>query len=74
MSGYYTQGDGGGGTFFWDGSSTATDDGGLVINPTGNVGAGRWLRIVDGMVSVLAFGAKRNAAFDNTAIAKLTKI
>jgi hypothetical protein len=68
MSGYYTQGDGGGGTFFWDGTSTATDDGGLVINPTGNVGAGRWLRIVDGMVSVLAFGAKRNAAFDNTAI------
>ena len=66
MSGYYTPGDGGGGSFFWDGTSTATDDAGLVVNPTGNVGAGRWLRIVDtDLVNVRAWGAKNEEDFDN---------
>lgn len=35
-------------TFYWDNDSFALDDytttGGSVINPTGNSGAGRWLR------------------------------
>lgn len=43
--GYYSAGDGGGGVFYWNSSATATDDGGTVINPTGNSGAGRLLRM-----------------------------
>ena len=43
LQGYYGIGDGGEGMFVWDGSSTITDDGGTVIQPTGG-GTGRWLR------------------------------
>lgn len=46
VSGYYTAGDGGGGSFYWDASSTDADDGGVTILPTGHVGAGRWKRIL----------------------------
>lgn len=65
-TGYYEPGDGGGGTFRWSAASTATDDGGAVINPTGNAGAGRWLRIVEGAYyDVRWFGAKNQAGFDS---------
>lgn len=40
-----TIGDGGGGDFIWDAASSAADNDGTVINPTGNAGAGRWLRL-----------------------------
>jgi hypothetical protein len=54
--GYYTPGDGGGGRFYFDATSTATDDTGLVIAPTG--GSGRWIRIrYDSAVSVDWFAA-----------------
>jgi len=46
VRGYYSDDDGGGGAFIWTAASTATDDGGVTINPTGNAGAGRWLRWV----------------------------
>ena len=68
VTGYYTPGDGGGGAFCWDAASTEADDGGLYILPTGHVGAGRWKRLIDGLVSILAFGAKRDGVTDNTAI------
>ena len=41
--GYYSAGDGGGNSFYWDGTSSATDNGGTVIKPTSVSGAGRWL-------------------------------
>lgn len=66
MAGYHTAGDMGSGFFKWDSSSTATDDAGLVVNPTGNAGAGRWLRIVTGAeYNICWFGAKDVAGFDN---------
>jgi hypothetical protein len=43
--GYYSAGDGGGNSFYWDGTSTATDNGATVIKPTSVSGAGRWLAI-----------------------------
>lgn len=65
--GYYGALDiGGGGRFVWDPASTAADDGGLVINPTGNGGAGRWLRQVeDRYFDVRWWGAKSESNFDN---------
>ena len=44
--GYYATGDGGGGTFYWDSASTATDDGGVTIRPDAILAAtpGRWRR------------------------------
>jgi hypothetical protein len=44
LDGYYTAGDGGEGLFTWNGSSASSDDGGVVVNPTGHVGNGRRLR------------------------------
>jgi len=43
--GYYAAGDGGGNSFYWDSTSTATDNGSTVIKPTAVSGAGRWLSI-----------------------------
>jgi hypothetical protein len=66
VAGYYTAGDNGGGNFVWNSASVATDDGGLVINPTGNPGAGRWLRIIEGDTYQAAWwGAKSEDGFDN---------
>ena len=48
-------GDGGGGTFSWDPSSTAGDDDGTIIVPS--TGTGRWVRIYNGPISVKWFGA-----------------
>ena len=59
--GYYAAGDGGGGTFYWDATSTDTDNGGTIIQATG-VTTGRWLRVYSGAVNVLWFGV------DNTGI------
>lgn len=39
-----TAGDGGQGEWSWDAASVATDDDLLVVMPTGQVGAGRWVR------------------------------
>jgi hypothetical protein len=54
--GYSTAGDGGGGTFYWDATSTAADNGGTIIQATG-VTTGRWLRVYSGSVNVKWFGA-----------------
>lgn len=45
VAGYYSTNDGGGGAFLWNSTSVATDDSGTIINPTGNSGAGRFLRL-----------------------------
>ncbi len=62
MLGYYTAGDGGGGTYDWVGSSGATDDGGAVIQPTAETGQGRWILQYQGQpVSPNQWGAKADA-------------
>lgn len=59
VNGYYIKGDGGGGNFYWDSSSTETDNGGTIIQATGVV-TGRWKRIINGDIEVEMFGAYRN--------------
>jgi len=58
--GYYAAGDGGGNSFYWDGTSTATDNGGTVIKPTAVSGAGRWLAVNPYFVTFAQFGGKKN--------------
>lgn len=68
--GYYTKGDGGGGLFYWDSTSTETDNGGTIIQATG-VTTGRWQRIYSGAINPKWFGAKdyrEDSDFDNTSI------
>ena len=64
----HTSGTGvGGGQFRWDAASTATDDNALVVNPTGNPGAGRWLRMYEGDAMVTYWGAVGDGVTDDTA-------
>lgn len=55
--GYYTKGDGGGGAFYWDSTSTETDNGGTIIQATG-ISTGRWKRSESKIINVREFGAK----------------
>ena len=66
-SGYYAAGDGGGNSFYWDGTSSAVDNGGTIIKPTFVSGAGRWLAIDTYTINVRQFGAKGNDSRDDTA-------
>ncbi len=66
LLGYYAANDGGGGLFAWDASSTATDDGGSVIQPT-SLTTGRWRRLGNPIVNVLWFGAKGDGTTDDHA-------
>lgn len=70
LKGYYVEGDGGGGTFYWDATSTAADNGGTVIKPTSISGAGRWIRFAYQDIDIRFFGAKGDGVFDNRAILK----
>ena len=54
--GYYIKGDGGGGLFYWDSTSTEADNGGTIIQATG-ITTGRWKRVFSGAVNVKWFGA-----------------
>lgn len=56
LRGFYATNDGGQGTFVYNSSSTASEDTGLVVQPT--TGSGRWLRLHTGVVNVKWFGAK----------------
>lgn len=62
--GYYAPGDGGGAMFAWSAASTAADDGGSVLQPTGTTGAGRWLFVGD-EITLRQFGARGDAATDD---------
>ena len=44
LLGYYSKGDGGGGTFYWDSTSIEDDNGGTIIEATG-VTTGRWKKV-----------------------------
>ncbi|HTN45194.1 MAG TPA: hypothetical protein VL098_02520 [Flavipsychrobacter sp.] len=60
--GYYEPGDGGGGTFYWDSGSIASDNTGTVINPGLGGSPGRWMRVFDSTINVRWFGAIISAA------------
>jgi hypothetical protein len=62
--GYYSKGDGGGGTFYWDSTSIEDDNGGTIIEATGVVD-GRWIRNYSGAVNVKWFGAKGDESVDS---------
>jgi hypothetical protein len=67
LLGYYAPGDGGGGEFFWDASSTELDNGGTIIMPTSTPAKGRWQRVAEGPLSVKWLGAKGDGTTDDTA-------
>jgi hypothetical protein len=59
LTGYYTPGDGGGGEFYWNDTSTKANNNGTVIKPTGHSGNGAFERILNkNEINVLWFGAK----------------
>jgi hypothetical protein len=58
--GYYAAGDGGDNSFYWDSTSTSTDNGGTIIKPTSVIGAGRWLAVNPLFVTFAQFGGKKN--------------
>jgi hypothetical protein len=70
--GYNSAGDGGGGEFYFDATSTQSEDGGMVIKPNSILPAnpGRWKRVVQGDVNVRWFGAYGNGVSDDRAFIK----
>lgn len=61
VANYYAGVSGGGGLFQWNSASTATENGGTVIVPTGQGATGRFLRQYDALqFSVQVFGATGN--------------
>lgn len=62
--GYYTEGDGGGGEFFWDNNSVLVDNEGTVIQVTG-VTIGRWIRYFDQNINIKWFGSKGDNITDD---------
>lgn len=62
--GYYSDNDGGQGTYIYDTASTASDNGGTVIAPT--AGSGRFLLQYSGELNVKQFGAKGDQVNDDT--------
>jgi len=65
--GYYAESDGGGGIFAWSAASTAADNGGTIICPTGHTTAGRWVRVWSDEINVRWFGARGNGVADDYA-------
>lgn len=65
VSGYATTNDGGGGNFAYDAVSAAADNDGTILEPAN--GIGRWIRVYNGDVWVRWFGAKGDAATDDSA-------
>ncbi len=64
--GYYSIADGGSAEYSWNATSTTTDNGGTVIKPTSNGGAGRWIMVIKNRsVNVKQFGAKGNGIADD---------
>ncbi len=65
VTGYYADGDGGGGHYTYDSGSSASDNNGTVIAP--DVGSGRWLLVETHPVTVKQFGAKGDNSTDDRA-------
>lgn len=62
--GYYSDNDGGQGTYIYDTASAASDNGGTVIAPTS--GSGRFLLQYSDVLNVKQFGAKGDNSADDT--------
>jgi hypothetical protein len=67
VGGYYADGDGGSGDFYWDAVSVEADNGGTIFQVTGTT-TGRWKRIYSGAVNVKWFGAKGDGVTDDTTV------
>ncbi len=67
VGGYSKVGDGGGGVFYWDKSSSTGDNGGTIFVPPGST-TGRWVRVAVGHINVRWFGAAGNAVGASTTI------
>lgn len=69
LDGYYSPGDGGGGTFAWiHTNSLPTDNGGTIIVPSTNPSpTGYWQRVFSGPHNVKWFGAKGDGSTDDAA-------
>lgn len=63
LLGYYAPGDGGGGDFYWQPANTTGDNRGTIIVVAS---LGRWLRADTNLFNVKWFGAKGDAAHDDT--------
>ena len=64
IGGYYADGDGGGGDFYWDAVSVEADNSGTIFQVTGTA-TGRWKRIYSGAVDIKWFGAIGNGIIDD---------
>lgn len=62
--GYYTENDGGQGSYIYDSTSAAADNGGTVLAPTS--GTGRYLLQYSGSINVKQFGAKGDGVTSDT--------
>lgn len=69
MTGTAVPGDGGQGMFYWNGSATAADDGGLTTIAVPGVPTGRWIRQTSSAspMSIRSFGAALDGVTDDTA-------
>jgi hypothetical protein len=65
LLGYWSPGDGGGGTFIFNSSSSDPYNDGTIIAPS--TGTGRWERMVEGVINVRWFGAKGDLTTPDTA-------
>ena len=63
VRGFYADGDGGGGEFYWDEGSGEPAISGMIVDATG----GQWRRLYSGIVNVHAFGAVGDGIVDDTA-------
>jgi hypothetical protein len=73
VGGYSDIGDGGGGLFYWNAASTATQDFGVVITPNSAPVVGRWVRMYSGPVNVKWFGAKGDGSTDDISFINTAK-
>jgi polygalacturonase len=66
LTGYYLPGDGGGGNFYWDNTSTSTGNDGTIVEINSHPATGRWKRVFYEPVDVKWFGAKGDGITDDT--------
>ena len=64
ISGHTTEGDGGGGNFYWDSTSTATDDNGTIVK-LADTTTGRFIRVDQTRITVEMFGATGDGSTDD---------